>query len=177
MGGDHNSHPATRGDSELPLPQLEAITDRPHLLHRSCIGPDGSRLMDTRPDETLRTTGLEDLVWYWATAEHGDPAALTRTVNACPTHGPASRIDRFHATEQLLPALTKVVVIEVAEEISDHHILRVVFDADGLADIPDGWPPPPQPRGSGETEPGVQADSSASPPKHLVREGVSSGPS
>ena len=68
MGGDHNSCPVPRAEGELPLPQLEAIADRPHLLHRSHIGADGSRVMDTRPDETLRTAGLEDLAWYWAAA-------------------------------------------------------------------------------------------------------------
>jgi hypothetical protein len=135
MGGDHNSYPVPRAGSELPLPQLEAITDLPHRLHRSHIGPDGTRVMDTRPDETLRTAGLEDLAWHWATAVHGDPAALARTVNASPTHGPDSRIDRLYATEQLLPALTRFDVIEVDPEISEHHILRAVLDGDTLADI------------------------------------------
>ncbi|HEV7627900.1 MAG TPA: endonuclease/exonuclease/phosphatase family protein [Streptomyces sp.] len=135
MGGDHNSYPVPRAGNELPLPQLEAIADQPHRLHRSHTGTDGTRVMDTRPDETLRTAGLEDFAWHWATAEHGDPAALTRTVNASETHGPVSRIDRFYATEELLPALSKFDVIEVDPEISDHHILRAVLDADTLGDI------------------------------------------
>lgn len=55
MGGDNNSYPVPGLEGDLPLPDLEQIADRPHRLHRSHIGPDGQRLLDTCPDEALRT--------------------------------------------------------------------------------------------------------------------------
>ncbi|GKQ33508.1 endonuclease/exonuclease/phosphatase family protein [Streptomyces sp. A012304] len=132
--GDNNSYPTgSRGD--LPLPDLSTVKNLPHRLHRSYAGPSGQRVPDTRPDTALRTAGLEDAALYRATAPHGDPRALSRTVNACDTHGPDSRVDRAYLTPELLPAITGFDVIEVDEDLSDHHILRLTLDSDQLSSI------------------------------------------
>ncbi|MFD6912161.1 endonuclease/exonuclease/phosphatase family protein [Streptomyces virginiae] len=134
MGGDNNSYPVPGLEGDLPLPDLEQIADRPHRLHRSHIGRDGQRLLDTCPDEALRTAGLEDVARYWANTRDGDKAAASRTMNASPTHGPDTRIDRIYATPALLGAVREVDVIEVEPGISDHHIVRLTLDADRLTD-------------------------------------------
>ncbi|MFF8992498.1 endonuclease/exonuclease/phosphatase family protein [Streptomyces sp. NPDC014983] len=132
--GDNNSYPTgSRGD--LPLPDLSTVKNQPHRLHRSYAGPSGERVPDTRPDIVFRTAGLEDAALYWATAPHGNPAALSRTANACDTHGPDSRVDRAYFTPELLPAITGFEVIEVDEDLSDHHILRLTLDSDQTSDI------------------------------------------
>ncbi|MFI0776266.1 endonuclease/exonuclease/phosphatase family protein [Streptomyces sp. NPDC021212] len=131
MAGDNNSYPAP-GPGDLALPVLEKIKNRPHRLHRSVRGSDGTRRMDVEPDDVLRTAGLEDIARHWA--DQGHETAVARTVNASPTHGPDSRVDRVYATPELLPALTGVEVIEV-EDLSDHHIVRFTLDPDGLIDI------------------------------------------
>jgi endonuclease/exonuclease/phosphatase family metal-dependent hydrolase len=139
LGGDNNSYPAPGVEGDVPLPELDKIADRPHRLHRSHVGTAGRRRMDTRPDEALRLAGLEDVARYWASTRDGDrAAALSRTVNACATHGPDARIDRAYATPTLLPAVTGVDVIEVDEQLSDHHIVRIKIDRDVLADILNG---------------------------------------
>ncbi|AJC58583.1 endonuclease/exonuclease/phosphatase family protein [Streptomyces sp. 769] len=135
LGGDNNAYPAPGLDGDPALPELAEINDRPHRLHRSYVGPEGSRQMDTRPDEALRTAGMQDVARYWATARGGDKTAVSRTVNACQTHGPDSRIDRIYATTDLLDAVTGVDVIEVPLELSDHHIVRLTLDGDCLSDI------------------------------------------
>lgn len=136
LGGDNNSYPAPGVEGDVPLPELDKIADRPHRLHRSHVGTAGRRRMDTRPDEALRLAGLEDIARHWATTRDGNRAtALSRTVNACATHGPNARIDRAYATPTLLPAVTGVDVIEVDEQMSDHHIVRIKLDRDALADI------------------------------------------
>ncbi|EGX61871.1 hypothetical protein SZN_00880 [Streptomyces zinciresistens K42] len=132
MGGDNNSYPVPGIPGDPVLPELEAIRDQPHRLHRSYVGADGVRRMDTRPDEALRTAGLQDVARHRALA--GDAGAVARTVNACDTHGPDSRIDRVYATPELLPAVVSVDVIEVPLDLSDHHIVRVCLDADALID-------------------------------------------
>ncbi|MGG2459339.1 endonuclease/exonuclease/phosphatase family protein [Streptomyces sp. RGM 3693] len=135
LGGDNNAYPDPDLDCDLALPELAEINDRPHRLHRSYVGPDGSRQMDTRPDQALRTAGLEDVARYWATARGGSKAAVSRTVNACQSHGPDSRIDRIYVTTDLLDAVTGVDVIEVPLDLSDHHIVRLSVDGDCLSDI------------------------------------------
>lgn len=132
MGGDNNSYPVPGLPGDPALPELEAIKDRPHRLHRSYVGADGVRRMDTRPDEALRTAGLQDVARHRAMA--GDPRAVARTVDANDTHGSDSRIDRVYATPELLPAVLSVDVIEVPLDLSDHHIVRVRLDADALVD-------------------------------------------
>jgi hypothetical protein len=133
--GDNNSYPVPGTPGDPALPVLEEIKDRPHRLHRSYVGPDGIRRMDDRPDDALRTAGMEDVARYWATSPQGSVKAVARTVNACDSHGPDSRIDRVYATPELLPAVRDIDVIEVDEDMSDHHIVRVRIDADALADI------------------------------------------
>lgn len=134
FGGDNNSYPDEDLEGAPALPVRGLIPDRPHRLHRSYPDPAGDRRMDTRPDAALREAGLVDVARYWA-AKTGDLKAVARTVNAYPTHGPDSRIDRVYSTEQLLPAVVGVDVIEVDEDTSDHHIVRVKLDADTLADV------------------------------------------
>ncbi|MDQ0601989.1 hypothetical protein QF037_006334 [Streptomyces canus] len=133
--GDNNSYPVPGVEGDPALPVLEEIDDRPHRLHRSYVGANGTRVMDTRPDEALRTAGLEDLARYWATARQGDRRAVSRTVNACATHGPDSRVDRVYGTTDLLTAVTGVDVVEVPEDVSDHHIVRVMLDGDSISDV------------------------------------------
>lgn len=135
LAGDNNSYPVPGTPNDPPLPVLAEIDDQPHRLHRSYVAPDGSRVMDTRPDEALRTAGLEDVARYWATARHGNASAVARTVDACETHGPDARIDRVHVTSGLLPAVTGVDVIEVPLRLSDHHIVRVTLSPEKLADV------------------------------------------
>ncbi|MCX4826141.1 endonuclease/exonuclease/phosphatase family protein [Streptomyces sp. NBC_01142] len=135
FAGDNNSYPAPGGPGDPALPELQAIKNVPHRLHRSYPGPGGARVPDIRPDDALRTAGLEDAARYWAAAPNGDPTAVSRTVNACDTHGPDSRIDRVYLTPELLPAVTGFEVIEVDEDLSDHHILRLFLDGDRLAAI------------------------------------------
>ncbi|MFI7136571.1 endonuclease/exonuclease/phosphatase family protein [Streptomyces massasporeus] len=132
--GDTNSYPVPGVEGDCALPVLEDIKDRPHRLHRSYVGPDGTRVMDTRPDEALRTAGLEDVARHWA-VRHNDPTAVSRTVNGCETHGPDSRVDRVYATTDLLTAVTGVDVVEVPEDVSDHHIVRVTLDGDSISDV------------------------------------------
>ncbi|MFE9686810.1 endonuclease/exonuclease/phosphatase family protein [Streptomyces sp. NPDC006285] len=134
IAGDNNSYPAPGVAGDPALPKLNEIRDRPHRLHRSFVGPDGRRVMDTRPDETLRDADLEDVARHRAT-KHGDKTAVARTVNACATHGPDSRIDRLYATAGVLDAVTHVDVIEVPEHVSDHHIVRLTLSGDHLADV------------------------------------------
>lgn len=134
LGGDNNSYPADDVEAAPALPVRERIQDRPHRLHRSHPRGDG-RAMDCRPDAALREAGLVDAARYWATAPCGDTKAVARTVNACSTHGPDSRIDRIYLTPQLLPAVTGVDVVEVPEDVSDHHIVRLTLDGNVLADI------------------------------------------
>lgn len=135
FAGDNNSYPAPGAPGDPALPELQAIKNAPHRLHRSYPGPDGARVPDIRPDDALRTAGLKDAARYWAAAPNGDPMAVSRTVNACDTHGPDSRIDRAYLTPELLPAVTGFEVIEVDEDLSDHHILRLFLDGERLAAI------------------------------------------
>ncbi|WP_405893441.1 hypothetical protein OG612_29450 [Streptomyces sp. NBC_01527] len=71
---------------------------------------------------------------YWASAPHGNPAAVPRCVNVSGAHGPDSRVDRAYLTPELLPAVAGFEVIEVDEDLSDHH-LRLTLDGDRLAEV------------------------------------------
>ncbi|MFF4699934.1 hypothetical protein [Streptomyces chattanoogensis] len=64
-----------------------------------------------------------------------DKTAVSRTVDACETHGPDSRIERIYVTTELLDAVTGVAVIEVPLSLSDHHLVRLTLDSDQLSDI------------------------------------------
>ncbi|MFG2783821.1 endonuclease/exonuclease/phosphatase family protein [Streptomyces prunicolor] len=132
--GDNNSYPIPGVEGDPALPVLEEIENEPHRLHRSYVALDGTRVMDTRPDEALRTAGLEDVARHRA-VKYGNTAAVSRTVNACETHGPDARIDRVYATSDLLAAVSGFDVIEVSEEDSDHHIVRFTLDGDCLSDV------------------------------------------
>ncbi|KOG88558.1 hypothetical protein [Streptomyces varsoviensis] len=134
-GGDNNSYPSARLETDLELPLLKAIKDKPHRAHRSYVAQYGTRLMHTRPDEALRTAGMEDTARHWATTHHGSPSALARTSDGSPTHGPDARIDRIYITETLLPTVRGVDVIEVPRDLSDHHIVRLTLDPDTLAGL------------------------------------------
>ncbi|WP_405735104.1 endonuclease/exonuclease/phosphatase family protein [Streptomyces sp. NBC_01537] len=135
LAGDNNSYPTPGGPGDPALPDLASIKNEPHRLHRSYAGPSGTQVPDTRPDAAFRMAGLKDVALYWATAPHGAPAALSRTVNACDTHGPDSRVDRAYLTPELLPAVLGFEVIEVDEDLSDHHILRFTLDSDQFAGV------------------------------------------
>ncbi|MEV0278581.1 endonuclease/exonuclease/phosphatase family protein [Streptomyces sp. NPDC050610] len=104
----------------------------------------GTRLMHTRPDEVLRTAGMEDVARHWATTPGGHLSALARTVDGCDAHGPDARIDRMYASGGLLPAVRGVDVVEVPHDLSDHHLVRLTLDPDTLSGIlnqqPDNTP-------------------------------------
>jgi hypothetical protein len=133
LGGDNNSYPVPGAPGDPALPVLEEIPDEPHRAHRSYIGLDGVRRMDDRPDDTLRTAGLQDVARHLATTA-GNTTAVAPTVDAYDTHGPDSRIDRIYASKELLPAVRAVEVIDMTG-LSDHHTVVVRLDRDTLADI------------------------------------------
>ncbi|MEV4997043.1 endonuclease/exonuclease/phosphatase family protein [Streptomyces niveus] len=133
LGGDNNSYPVPGTPGDPPLPELDRIPNRPHRLHRSIVGPDGKRVMDTRPDEILRTAGLEDVARHLAQTKN-DKTAVAPTVDACDTHGPDARIDRIYASTLLLAAVTQANVIDMTG-LSDHHTLRVRLDSTTLTDL------------------------------------------
>ncbi|MFE7338119.1 endonuclease/exonuclease/phosphatase family protein [Streptomyces griseus] len=133
FGGDSNSYPEPGAPGDLPLPDLSAIQDRRHRLHRSRRGPGGVRVPDTEPDHTLRTAGLEDVARHWSSAGNGNPEALAPTVSATPTQGPDSRVDRVYFTSELLPAVTGVEVFKVPLRVSDHHVFVVIVDSGRFA--------------------------------------------
>ena len=133
LGGDNNSYPVPGTPGDPALPVLEEIPDEPHRAHRSYVGPDGVRRMDDRPDDTLRTAGLQDVARHLATTA-ANTTAVAPTVDACSTHGPDSRIDRIYASKQLLPAVRAVEVIDM-KDLSDHHTVVVRLDRDTLTDI------------------------------------------
>jgi endonuclease/exonuclease/phosphatase family metal-dependent hydrolase len=140
IAGDHNSYPVPRTYpdpatvSDPPLPQLWEIHDLPHRSHRSYVGRDETRVMDTRPDEVLHTAGFEDVARHLAITARQE-GALEPTVSASHTQGRAARIDRIYATTSLLDAVTSVDVIAVPQRLSDHHIVRVRLDASVLTEI------------------------------------------
>lgn len=133
LGGDNNSYPVPGTPGDPALPVLEEIPDEPHRAHRSYIGPDGVRRMDDRPDDTLRTAGLQDVARHLATTA-GNTTAVAPTVDAYDTHGPDSRIDRIYASKELLAAVRDIDVIDM-KGLSDHHTVVVRLDRDTLTDI------------------------------------------
>ncbi|AZS74985.1 hypothetical protein DDE74_32290 [Streptomyces lydicus] len=133
FGGDNNSYPIPGAEGEPRIPGLADIADRPHRVHRSYIGAEGTRVMDTRPDDILRGAGLEDVARHTA-ATTGARSALGPTVGASPTHGPAVRIDRVYVSRPLLPAVVSTEVVETAG-LSDHHVLLVKLDGEVLSEL------------------------------------------
>lgn len=133
LGGDNNSYPVVGTPGDPALPVLDKIRDEPHRAHRSYIGPDGVRRMDDRPDDTLRTAGLQDVARHLVETMD-NPSAVAPTVDACDTHGPSARIDRIYASKQLLPAVREVEVVDMTG-LSDHHTVVVRLDRNTLADI------------------------------------------
>ncbi|ARQ67743.1 hypothetical protein [Streptomyces marincola] len=130
MGGDRNSYPAPKTREEVvDRLRLGDIRDRPHRAHRSHPTPDGRRQMDTRPDEILHTAGLFDLAHHIGTSQ-----ALAPTVEASPTHGPATRIDALYTSHFLTPAVLDVEVIDM-KGLSDHHTVLARLDRTLLIDI------------------------------------------
>ena len=105
---------------------LENIADKPHRAHRSRLLPDGTRVMDTRPDNILRTAGLEDVARYLAERKK-ITAPVARTVDACDTHGPDARIDRIYLSDTLLEAVDEVEIIDMSD-LSDHHTVVLSLD-------------------------------------------------
>ncbi|MGY3056209.1 hypothetical protein ACVWZD_000453 [Streptomyces sp. TE3672] len=133
LGGDNNSYPVPGAPGDPVLPLLEEIADKPHRVHRSYIGPDGSRRMDDRPDERLHAAGLHDVARHLATTK-GDTAAVSPTVDTSPTHGPQSRIDRLYGSEEILRAVHGIKVYDMSGK-SDHHTVVVSLCRDALTEI------------------------------------------
>ncbi|TPQ20079.1 endonuclease/exonuclease/phosphatase family protein [Streptomyces sporangiiformans] len=133
FGGDNNSFPVPGSEGDPAVPALLEIEDRPHRVHRSRVGAGGTRIMDTCPDDILRSAGMEDVARHVAEAK-GERAALRPTVHASPTHGPAARIDRVYVSRALLPAVASAESVDPAG-LSDHHVLLVKLDGDALSEI------------------------------------------
>ncbi|MEV0282313.1 endonuclease/exonuclease/phosphatase family protein [Streptomyces sp. NPDC050610] len=129
IGIDRNSYRA--GDPNTP--RLEEI---PNLPHRSRPGPDGTRIMDTVPDETLHLAGLTDAVGHLAADR--DVSKLT-TMAASASHGPATTVDAVYADHRLLPALVDAETIDM-RGISDHDAVLTRWHwatlAELLSDLP-----------------------------------------
>ncbi|MGA4842130.1 endonuclease/exonuclease/phosphatase family protein [Streptomyces sp. G45] len=129
IGGDCNSYPHTRNETE-PLPDWTTITDSSHYEHRT-IERDGRRVCDTRPDEILsgeREGGqppvFRELGHYAATElgqQHSNPLAPTASLWR-KDQGPMRRIDRLYATPQVATALLRLEVIDTdrVRTASDH---------------------------------------------------------
>ncbi|WP_020556965.1 hypothetical protein [Embleya scabrispora] len=132
LGGDRNSYrvPIPGGPA---LPNLEAIADAVHRIHRSRRGPDGVRIPDTHTDREMRAVGAEDAARHIART-HGRMAALAPTVIDKPSQGPAAAVDGFWMSRILLPALAEVDVIDMGG-LSDHHAVRARLHRGTLADI------------------------------------------
>ncbi|WP_079252037.1 endonuclease/exonuclease/phosphatase family protein [Streptomyces sp. MP131-18] len=145
VGGDTNSYPEPGTPGDVPLPRLDvpdshplAIRNEPHRNHRSrLIIPGQPRVLDIWPDNNLREAGLEDAARHLATVpdrETDRARILAPTVDAYPTHGPATRIDRIYLSRKLLPAVADVEVINM-REYSDHHTVVVSLDRAVLISI------------------------------------------
>lgn len=91
--------------------------------------------MDSRPDRTLLTAGLEDAARH-ATLQPDGPglAAVAPTVDASDTHGPAHRVDRVYTADFLLPAVVHAEVVDM-KDLSDHHTVVVTYDLDAVIEI------------------------------------------
>jgi hypothetical protein len=150
IGGDTNSYPEPGAPGDVPLPRLDvpdehelAIRNEPHRNHRSrLIVPGQPRVLDVWPDNNLRTAGMEDAARHLASMpgwEADRARFLAPTVDAYPTHGPGTRIDRIYLSRTLLPAVADVEVITM-REFSDHHTVVVSLDravlVSLLADLP-----------------------------------------
>ncbi|MDQ0773015.1 hypothetical protein QF026_001481 [Streptomyces aurantiacus] len=137
IGMDCNSYvdPDRLIPGELPIPTLAEIKDLQHRAHRSYEIAPGHRVMDSQPNRILLTAGLEDVARHAALLPHGPGlAAVTPTVDASDTHGPAHRVDLVYATDFLLPAVVHVEVIDM-KGLSDHHTVVVTYDLDLVIDI------------------------------------------
>ncbi|WP_411150105.1 hypothetical protein [Streptomyces sp. A30] len=137
VGMDCNSYvaPDRLVPGELPIPALADIMDLPHRAHRSYEIAPGQRVMDSRPDRTLLTAGLEDVARHAALLPDGPGlAAVAPTVDASDTHGPAHRVDRVYATNFLLPAVAHVEVVDM-KGLSDHHTVVVTYDLDMVIEV------------------------------------------
>jgi len=133
LGMDANSYPESGVAGDPPLPDPAKIQNKPHIVHRSYIGPDGRRVMETRPDEFLRDAGMQDVARHLA-VEKGMRTAVSATVPAYPTHGPQARIDRIYVSELLLPAVVDVEVVDMTG-LSDHHTVLTRLDLGILTDL------------------------------------------
>ncbi|MEY9840528.1 endonuclease/exonuclease/phosphatase family protein [Streptacidiphilus sp. EB103A] len=150
IGGDHNSDPQAGAPGEPAQRDLSTILDRVHLAHRTYLAPDGTLVLDDRPDRVLRIA-LDDIARHLA-ERPGHGRKLTPTVHGSDTQGAGSRIDRIYASPLLLPALVDVEVID-ATGLSDHHIVLGRFDAEALAEILRHPQPQPADRISPATAP------------------------
>ncbi|MFD5319405.1 hypothetical protein [Streptomyces sp. NPDC127098] len=138
VAGDTNSYPEPGTPGEVLLPRLDvpaghelAIRNEPHRAHRSrLITPGQPRVLDVWPDTILRTAGFQDAARHLATApgrEADRTKSLAPTVDAYPSHGPATRIDRVYLSTQLMPAVIDVDVVDM-RGLSDHHTVVVSVD-------------------------------------------------
>jgi len=130
---DANSYPADRLAGDVELPDLNAIPDKRHRVHRGIKNPDGTYSPDCHSDQTLRDAGLEDIARHLAVNDAANRARyLAATTRGYRDQGGPSRIDRVHATAGILAAVEDLEVIDLSG-LSDHHAVFVRISGRRLA--------------------------------------------
>jgi endonuclease/exonuclease/phosphatase family metal-dependent hydrolase len=142
IGGDCNSYPHRTDEEVVPLPDWFTVTDATHFHHRTVLGPDGSAVSDTLPDQILagRTPGGDAV--YVELGHHAATDLLQADGFAATAslwrsdQGRPSRIDRIYATAGVADALVSFEVIanEDVAVASDHALLVATFDLALLRD-------------------------------------------
>ncbi|MFE4665208.1 endonuclease/exonuclease/phosphatase family protein [Streptomyces sp. NPDC056716] len=128
--GDMNEYPVPDGEEVPPVDWTSpTIRDLPHIQHRTNEGPDGTRVSCIYVDKKLRGCGLVDPARH---AAHvlGQRSALSATAGWAPGakgQGGPSRIDRWYISQQLVPAVREVNVLDMSG-ISDHNAVELVLD-------------------------------------------------
>ncbi|MFJ9893570.1 endonuclease/exonuclease/phosphatase family protein [Streptomyces sp. NPDC091280] len=131
-GGDCNEEPLPDGESVTPIPWA-TVTDHRHLVHRTNLAPDGSRVSCRYVDRTLLTCGLHDAARH-AAHTLGQPDAIGPTAgHAKPDQGGPRRIDRIYVDGRIARAILSVDVVDTTG-VSDHHGLRLVLSRRGLGE-------------------------------------------
>lgn len=128
-GGDCNEAPVAHGEMTPPIDWTQSdITDYVHMIHRTKVTPDGTRVNADYVDRTLLGCNLHDLARYAALNLH-QRRALKPTAGHAPGaagQGGPQRIDRIYADAWLAQAVIAVRRLNTGK-LSDHHAVEVVF--------------------------------------------------
>ncbi|MEU5978414.1 endonuclease/exonuclease/phosphatase family protein [Streptomyces sp. NPDC047315] len=126
-GGDCND--SALDDSPI---HWDTTTDGPHVVHRTLLLPDGSRVTSNIIDRQLTTAGLVDPARYI-----GTPAALAPTggrSKAARGQGGHQRIDRIYITQALATVIEDFTVIDTTG-YSDHNAVKLVLSRKGMVEV------------------------------------------